>query len=219
MSRMKEQKYGSGLYLALLITKRGKFSGASWGFDVVMLNSRQWEVPEQKRSQIYDIVSIFTHFCAFKRDVSTAYCRSSSGDRVDLLSRTICSTVVVSSWMVGGFRTIKVLLALSEEKNVPSAVRSGTANLLTYTQSTFSYVRCFRKPTRPFVASRVQSLPLLSLSFLCWSYRRYLRYPYFLSIYRTGERICNLYSHFITDGRYFLKLVYWWPSRKSYIHP
>ena len=148
MSRMKEQKYGSGLYLALLITKRGKFSGASWGFDVVMLNSRQWEVPEQKRSQIYDIVSIFTHFCAFKRDVSTAYCRSSSGDRVDLLRRTICSTVVVSSWMVAGFsNSIKVLLTLSEEENVPSAVRSGTANLLTYTQSTFSYVRCFRKPT------------------------------------------------------------------------
>ena len=51
-----------------------------------------------------------------ERDVSTAYCRSSSGDRVDLLSRTICSTVVVSSGMVAGFRTIKVLLALSEEE-------------------------------------------------------------------------------------------------------
>ena len=30
------------------------------------------------------------------RDVSTGHCRSSSGDGVDLLSRTICTTVVVS---------------------------------------------------------------------------------------------------------------------------
>ena len=34
------------------------------------------------------------------RDVSTAHCRSSSGDSVDLLSRTICSTVVVSDWCI-----------------------------------------------------------------------------------------------------------------------
>ena len=34
--------------------------------------------------------------------------------------------LVVSSWMVAGFSTINVLLALSEEENVPSAVRSGT---------------------------------------------------------------------------------------------
>ena len=32
------------------------------------------------------------------RDVSTAHCRSSSGDIVDLLSRTICTTLVVSDW-------------------------------------------------------------------------------------------------------------------------
>ena len=49
--------------------------------------------------------------------------------------------------MVDGFRTIKVLLALSEEENVPSAVRSGTVPLLTYTHCKFSYVRCFRNPT------------------------------------------------------------------------
>ena len=34
------------------------------------------------------------------RDVSTAYCRSSSGDGVDSLSRTICTTVVVSDWCI-----------------------------------------------------------------------------------------------------------------------
>ena len=78
-----------------------------------------------------------------ERDVSTAYCRSSSGDRVDLLSRTICSTLVVTSRMVAGFRTIKVLLVLSEEENVPSEVRSGTVPLLTYSYCKFPYVRCF----------------------------------------------------------------------------
>ena len=39
-------------------TKRGKFSRAAWGFDVV-LNSTQQKVPDQKLSQIYDIASIF----------------------------------------------------------------------------------------------------------------------------------------------------------------
>ena len=32
--------------------------------------------------------------------VSTAYCRCSSGDGVDLLSRTICTTMVVSDWCI-----------------------------------------------------------------------------------------------------------------------
>ena len=132
---------------------------------------------------------LLARFCAFKRDVSTAYCRSSSGDRVDLLCRTICSTAVVSSWIVAGFRTIKVLLTLSEEENVPSAVRSGTANLLTYTQSTFSYVRCFRKPTALLLCLGCSPHRFSHWAFF-WSYRRHLRYPCFLSIYRTGERIC-----------------------------
>ena len=34
------------------------------------------------------------------RDVSTAHRRSSSGDIVDLLSRTICTTLVVSDWCI-----------------------------------------------------------------------------------------------------------------------
>ena len=34
------------------------------------------------------------------RDVSTAHCRSSLGDSVDLLSRTICTTVVVIDWCI-----------------------------------------------------------------------------------------------------------------------
>ena len=42
------------------------------------------------------IVCLMIHL-DIDRDVSTAYCRSSSGDiRVDSLSRTICTTVVVS---------------------------------------------------------------------------------------------------------------------------
>ena len=49
-------------------TKHGKFSPAAWEFDVV-LNLRQYEVPEQKLSQIYDIALIFTHFCARVRQL------------------------------------------------------------------------------------------------------------------------------------------------------
>ena len=33
-------------------------------------------------------------------DVLTAYCRSSSGDSVDLLRRTICTSVVVCDWCI-----------------------------------------------------------------------------------------------------------------------
>ena len=43
-----------------------------------------------------------SHDCHFDidRDVLTAHCKSSSGDSVDLLSRTICTTVVVSDWCI-----------------------------------------------------------------------------------------------------------------------
>ena len=39
-----------------------------------------------------------SHDCHFDidHDVSTAHCRSSTGDSVDLLSQTICTTMVVS---------------------------------------------------------------------------------------------------------------------------
>ena len=63
-------------------------------------------------------------------DVSTAYCRSSSGHSVDLLSRTIvppCLLVIDVSQtllIVGGFRS-KALLALFEEETVPFVVRCG----------------------------------------------------------------------------------------------
>ena len=46
----------------------GKFSRAAWEFDIV-LNSRQQEVPQQNLSQIYDIASIFIHFCALVRQL------------------------------------------------------------------------------------------------------------------------------------------------------
>ena len=43
--------------------------------------------------KIRGLVYSFSHDCLFDidRDVSTAHCRSSSGDSVDLLSRTICT--------------------------------------------------------------------------------------------------------------------------------
>ena len=141
---------------------------------------------------IKGFVNRLSHDCHLdiERNVSTAHCAGPSlGDKVDLLGRTICSTVVVSSWMVAGFSTIKVLLALSEEENVPSAVRSGTVLLLTYTYCKFPYVCCFRKPTALLLCLGCSPHRFLHWAFF-WSYRRHLRYPYFLSIYRTGERIC-----------------------------
>ena len=51
-----------------LYKKCGKFSRASWEFDVV-LSSEQKEIPEQRNIQIYDIASTFTHFCAHVRQL------------------------------------------------------------------------------------------------------------------------------------------------------
>ena len=52
--------------------------------------------------RIKGLANLLSHDCHFDidRDVSTAHCRSSSGDNVDLLSRTICTTVVVSDWCI-----------------------------------------------------------------------------------------------------------------------
>ena len=49
---------------------------------------------------IKGVVYRLSHGCDFdlNRDLSTAYFTSSSGDSVDLLSRTICTTVVVSDF-------------------------------------------------------------------------------------------------------------------------
>ena len=73
------------------------------------------------------LVNLLSHDCHIDidRDVSTAYCRSSSRDNVDLLSKTICATwlLVISvsrtSRMVGGFLS-KASLALLEEETIPS---------------------------------------------------------------------------------------------------
>ena len=48
--------------------------------------------------RIKGLANLLSHDCHFDidRDVSTAHCRSSSGNNVDLLIRTICTTVVVS---------------------------------------------------------------------------------------------------------------------------
>ena len=51
-----------------LYKKCRKLSRASWEFDFV-LNSEQQEIPEQRNTQIYDIASIFTHFCARVRQL------------------------------------------------------------------------------------------------------------------------------------------------------
>ena len=55
------------------------------------------------------------------RDVLTAYILQvfNQAISVDLLGRTVCTTVAVSDWYI----TNLALLALLEEKTVPSAVR------------------------------------------------------------------------------------------------
>ena len=64
------------------------------------------------------------------RGVSTAYCRSSLGDNVELLSGTISTTVVVSDWCITNPACIRILstpglwfftdVYLSFSKNSPS---------------------------------------------------------------------------------------------------
>ena len=51
---------------------------------------------------IKGLVNRLSHDFHFDIDcnVLTAFCRSSSGNSVDLLSRTICITVVVSDWCI-----------------------------------------------------------------------------------------------------------------------
>ena len=51
---------------------------------------------------IKGLVYCSSHDCYFDidREVSTAACRSSSGDSVDLLSQTICTSLVVSDWCI-----------------------------------------------------------------------------------------------------------------------
>ena len=79
---------------------------------------------------IKGFVNRLSHDCHIDidHDVSTVYCRSSSGHSVDLLSRTIvppCLLVIDVSrtlLIVGGFRS-KALLVLLEEETIPSVVR------------------------------------------------------------------------------------------------
>ena len=85
---------------------------------------------------IKDFVYRFSHDRHFDIDhISIAHFRSLSGDSVDLLSRTICTTVLLvmgvsrTSLMVGRFRS-KALLVLSEQKTDPSAVHCGSDQLL-----------------------------------------------------------------------------------------
>lgn len=59
-------------------TNRGKFSRAAWEF-VVVLNSRQYEIPEQKLIQIYHNGSIFTQTCAYVGQIESFQWTRKSG--------------------------------------------------------------------------------------------------------------------------------------------
>ena len=88
---------------------------------------------------IKGLVYCSSHDCYFDidREVSTADCRSSSGDSVDLLSQTICTTLVVSDWCItnlahGWWVSIQSIVGqvFSEEETDLSAVRCGSDRLL-----------------------------------------------------------------------------------------
>ena len=88
---------------------------------------------------IKGLVYCSSHNCHFHidREVSTAEIRSSSGDIVDLLSQTICTTVVVSDCCItnlanGWWVSIQGIVGqvLSEEETDLSAVRFGNDRLL-----------------------------------------------------------------------------------------
>ena len=69
------------------------------------------------------------------RDVSNAYCRSSSGDNVDLLSRTFYTTVVVSDWCITNrahrwWVSIQGIVGIIREGTISPAVRCGSGRLL-----------------------------------------------------------------------------------------
>ena len=71
------------------------------------------------------------------RDVSNAYCRSSSGDHVDLLTRTFYTTVVVSDWCITNrayrwWVSIQGIVGIigGGEGTVSSAIHCGSGRLL-----------------------------------------------------------------------------------------
>ena len=60
-------------------TKRGKFSRAARVCGVV-LNSKHYEIPEQKFRSIYDMSSIFAQFCAYVRQLKKFSIETKFGD-------------------------------------------------------------------------------------------------------------------------------------------
>ena len=71
------------------------------------------------QKNIKGFVNRLSHDCHIDKDpdVSTAYCKSSSGDRVDLLSRTIFTTMVVS----GGLPS-KPFIHITHDEQYPSLI-------------------------------------------------------------------------------------------------
>ena len=88
---------------------------------------------------IKGLVYRLSHDCYFdiNRDVSTAHCRSPSGDSVHLLSQTICTSGIVSDLCItnlahGWWVLIQSIVdqVLSEKETDPAAVCCGSNRLL-----------------------------------------------------------------------------------------
>ena len=76
---------------------------------------------------VYRLSCVF-HF--IDRGISTAHCRSPSSDSVDLLSRTMLTSVVVSDWCITNLGHSWWVSILSEEETDTSAVRCASDRLL-----------------------------------------------------------------------------------------
>ena len=76
------------------------------------------------RNGLKGLVYRLSYVCQFiDHGISTAHCNSPPSDTVDLLSRTMFTTVVVSDWCITNLAHSWWVSILSEEETDTSAVR------------------------------------------------------------------------------------------------
>ena len=70
-----------------------------------------------------------SHDCHFDvdRDISATHCRSSSGDSVNVLSRTVCTTMVVSDWCITNLAN-GWWVSIHDNQSVPQRAAEGSVS-------------------------------------------------------------------------------------------
>ena len=78
------------------------------------LNSRQQEISKQKLSKIYDIVSIFTQFCAYERQTTS---KVFNGHQIRVFYSTLinCSTEIFKETLLTNFGLAAVFVKVTLE--------------------------------------------------------------------------------------------------------